>query len=239
VRAKGDIRVIFYMKILIIEDNPEIVEAINVILEVRWPEVKIVATHLGIKGLELAAKEKPDVVILDIGLPDISGFDVLKGIRAFSRVPILILTVKQEELDMVRGLESGADDYLIKPFRKLEFLARIRALLRRSTFDPVDESLVFGNISYNPALRQVFWGQKAIALTATEGSILGELLKNADRVVTYSRLAEAIWGEDYPNANEALWVYIWRLRQKMEENPQDPRRILTKPGIGYLLKTSG
>jgi two-component system, OmpR family, response regulator VicR len=226
------------MKILIIEDNADIIETIRVILEVRWPEVEIVSAGFGVKGLDLAKKEKPDVILLDIGLPDISGFDVLKQIRAFSRVPVLILTVKREEVDIVKGLESGADDYLIKPFHKLELLARIWALVRRSNPDPVDEALVSGDLHYNPASRQLFMGRKEIAVTATEGNILCELLKNAGRVVTYSRLAEAVWGEDYQNANEALWVYIRRLRKKIEANPDIPQRILTKPGIGYLLKES-
>jgi two-component system, OmpR family, response regulator VicR len=227
------------MKILIIEDNTDIIETIRVILEVRWPEIKIITAGLGRKGLELAKKETPDVIILDIGLPDISGYDVLKEIRAFSRVPVLILTVKREEVDIVKGLESGADDYLIKPFHKLELLARIRALVRRSSPDPEDGVLVSGDLRFNPLLRQLFLGQKEIAITATEGNILHELLKNAGRVVTYSRLADAVWGEDYQNANEALWVYIRRLRKKIEENPEEPQRILTKTGIGYQLKKPG
>jgi DNA-binding response OmpR family regulator len=224
------------MKILIIEDNTDIIETISVILEVRWPEVEIATAGLGEKGLELAKKEKPDVIILDIGLPDISGYDVLKRIRAFSRVPVLILTVKREEVDIVKGLESGADDYLIKPFHKLELLARIWALIRRSNPDLAEEVLVSGDLRYYPVSRQVFLRQKEIAITATEGNILRELLKNSGRVVTYSRLAEAVWGEDYQNANEALWVYIRRLRKKIEENPENPQRILTKSGIGYLFK---
>jgi two-component system, OmpR family, response regulator VicR len=224
------------MKVLIIEDNADITETIRVILEVRWPEVEIATADSGGKGLELARTEKPDIIILDIGLPDISGFEVLKKIRVFSRGPVLILTVKREEMDIVKGLESGADDYLIKPFHKLEFLARIWALVRRSSSDPADEALISGELRYNPATRQAFFGQKEIAVTATEGVILHELLKNAGRVVTYSRLAEAVWGENYQNAIEALWVYIRRLRKKIEENPEDPQRIVTKPGIGYLLK---
>jgi DNA-binding response OmpR family regulator len=227
------------MKILIIEDNADIIETISVILGVRWPEVEIVTAGLGGKGLELAKKEKLDVIILDIGLPDISGYDVLKQIRVFSRVPVLILTVKREEVDIVKGLESGADDYLIKPFHKLELLARIWALVRRSNSDLLEEVLVSGNLRYNHASRQVFLGQKEIPVTVTEGNILRELLNNGGRVVTYSRLAEAVWGEDYQNANEALWVYIRRLRKKIEENPEDPQRILTKPGIGYLFKNTG
>ncbi|MFC1860183.1 response regulator transcription factor [Chloroflexota bacterium] len=111
------------MKVLIIEDDPEIVEVISLAFQIRWPEVKLVSTNLGEKGVELVESESPDVVILDLGLPDISGYDVLKEIRAFSTVPILILTVRGEETDVVRGLEWGADDYMVKPFRQLELLS--------------------------------------------------------------------------------------------------------------------
>ena len=223
------------MKVLIIEDDHEIVEVISLAFQIRWPEVELVSTHLGEKGVELVESENPDIVILDLGLPDISGYDVLKGIRAFSTVPILILTVRGEEVDVVRGLEWGADDYMVKPFRQMELLSRIRALTRRASPSGGETPSVCGELSFNPATRQLSYGQREIGLTRTEGTILHQLMRNTGRVVTHSALAEALWGEDYPDATSALKVYILRLRQKLEADPSQPKLILTKPGIGYLL----
>ena len=223
------------MKVLIIEDDREIVEVISLAFQIRWPELKLVSTHLGEKGVEMVESENPDIVILDLGLPDISGFDVLKEIRTFSVVPILILTVRGEESDVVKGLEWGADDYMVKPFRQMELLSRIRALTRRASPLGDETPLVCGELSLDPSTRQLFYGQREIGLTRTEGYILHQLMKNAGRVVTYSALAEAVWGEDYSEATNAIKVYILRLRQKLEADPSQPKLILTKAGIGYLL----
>ena len=222
------------MKILIIEDDKEIVEVISLAFEIRWPEIDVVSTHLGKKGAELVETEGPDLVILDLGLPDTSGFDVLKDIRAFSKVPILVLTVRGEEADIVRGLEWGADDYMTKPFRQLELLSRIKALTRRAN-PSADETLVFGKLSYAPTTRRLTNGGSEIDLTRTEGYILAHLMTNAGQVSTYSGLAEATWGDDYPGAAENLRVYIRRLREKIEADPDQPRIILTRTGSGYYL----
>ena len=223
------------MKVLIIEDDHEIVEVISLAFQIRWPEVKLVSTHLGEKGVELVESEEPDVVILDLGLPDIGGFDVLKEIRAFSDVPVLILTVRGEEADVVKGLEWGADDYMVKPFRQLELLSRIKALTRRASPSDRETPLVYGELSFDPSTRQLSYGQREINLTRTEGIILHSLMRNAGQVVTHSTLAEAVWGEDYPDATSALKVHILRLRQKLEVDSSQPKLILTKTGIGYLL----
>ena len=227
------------MKVLIIEDDREIVEVISLAFQIRWPEVKLVSTHLGEKGMGLVESENPDVVILDLGLPDISGYDVLKEIRAFSDVPVLILTVRGEETDVVKGLEWGADDYMVKPFRQMELLSRIRALTRRASPSDRETPLVYGELSFDPSTRQLFYGQREINLTRTEGIILHSLMRNAGRVVTHSTLAEAVWGEDYPDATSALKVHILRLRQKLEVDSSQPKLILTKTGIGYLLAKPG
>ncbi len=223
------------MKVLIIEDDREIVEIITLAFEIRWPGVTLVNTHLGNKGVELVEQENPDVVILDLGLPDTSGFDVLKEIRTFSDIPIMILTVRGEEADVVKGLEWGADDYMVKPFRQLELLSRIKALTRRSSNLTKESVLVHGNLNFNPTVRQLFRGDEEIMLTRTEGTILFELMKNAGQVVTHNTLAEAVWGEDYPDAVDSLRVYIRRLREKIETNPDNPELIMTKTGIGYML----
>ncbi len=223
------------MKVLIIEDDREIVEVISLAFEIRWPGVELVSTHLGEKGVELVESENPDIVILDLGLPDISGFDVLKEIRIFSAVPILILTVRGEESDIVKGLEWGADDYMVKPFRQLELLSRIRALTRRVSRSGEETPLVCGELSFDPSTRQLFYGQREVELTRTEGMFLHSLMRNAAQVVTHSTLAQAVWGEDYPDATSALKVHVLRLRQKLEVDSSQPKLILTKTGIGYLL----
>jgi len=222
------------MKVLIIEDDKKIIEVICLAFEIRWPEIEVISTHLGRKGAELVETENPDLVILDLGLPDTSGFDVLKEVRAFSKVPILILTVRGEEADVVRGLEWGADDYMTKPFRQLELLSRIRALTRRAN-PSADETLVFGKLSYTPNTRRLINGDTEIDLTRTEGYILAHLMTNAGQVSTYSSLSEAIWGDDYPGAAENLRVYIRRLREKIETDPDQPQIILTRTGAGYYL----
>ncbi|MFC1981590.1 response regulator transcription factor [Chloroflexota bacterium] len=223
------------MKILIIEDDKEITEVVRIALGMRWPEAKLVSTHLGRGGVELVESEKPDVVILDLGLPDVSGYEVLKEIRTFSEVPILILTVRSEEADVTKGLELGADDYVVKPFRQMELLSRIRALVRRVGSSLSEEPLVCGALSFNPSTRQIFCRQEEMYLTHTEYIILHQLIRNAGHVVTHSMLAEAVWGGEYPHAVEGLRVYIRRLREKIEVAPDDPQIIITKVGTGYLL----
>jgi two-component system, OmpR family, response regulator VicR len=223
------------MKILIIEDDQQIVEAITLAFQIRWPEAKLVSTQQGEKGIELVENEKPDIVILDLGLPDINGYDVLKQIRMFSDLPILILTARTEESDIVKGLEWGADDYMIKPFRQLELLSRIKALTRRRSGPETDTPLNVGAFNFNPSTGQLVYNNKEINLTPTEGRILHHLMRNVGQVVTHSSLADAVWGEDYPGAVDSLKVYIRRLREKLETDPQQPTLIMTKAGVGYLM----
>ncbi len=223
------------MKVLIIEDDEGIVETVSLAFQIRWPEAKLVSTNLGERGIELAEVENPDVVILDLGLADMGGFQVLKQIRLFSAVPILILTVRSDEADIIKGLEWGADDYVVKPFRQLELLSRIKALIRRRGPLSEETSLVCGQLSLNPSIGQLFYGEKEISLTRTESCILHHLMRNAGQVVTHSGLAESVWGADYPDAADSLKVYIRRLRKKLEVDPGHPEIIFTKSGVGYLL----
>ena len=227
------------MKVLMIEDDLEIVETVSLAFQIRWPEAKLLSTHLGEKGVELVESESPDIVILDLGLPDVSGFDVLKQIRLFSVVPILILTVRSEEVDIVKGLEWGADDYLVKPFRQLELLARVKALTRRKSPSGEEAQLICGALRLDPITRQVLYGDKEINLTSTEGHILHHLMRNAGRVVTHSSLAEAVWGEEYDGGTDSLKVFIRRMREKLETDPSHPQLILVKSGVGYLLSKPG
>lgn len=223
------------MKVLIIEDDREIVESISLAFRIRWPEAKLVSTHLGEKGIDLVEKEAPDMVILDLELPDISGFEVLKQVRLFSSVPVVILTVRAEEADIVKGLEWGADDYIVKPFKQLELLARVKALLRRQISPSTELPLTNGDLRFDPVTLQCLTGEKEISLTRTEGQILKRLMENTGNAVSYSSLAEAVWGDDYPGAADSIKVYIRRLRKKLEVDPGNPQRILTRSGIGYLL----
>jgi len=227
------------VKALIIEDDPEIVESVSLAFRIRWPEAHLVSTHLGKKGIELAESEDPNIIILDLGLPDIGGFEVLKQIRFFSSVPIIILTVKAEEASIVRGLEWGADDYIVKPCSQLELLARVKARMRdKDNF--FDESpLSFGLLLFNPSTRQLLYGKKEINITAIEAHIIHYLMRMGGRVAIYSGLAEEVWGDDYPGAVDSLRVHIRRLREKLEADPSHPQLLLTKAGMGYFLAKPG
>ena len=223
------------MKVLLIEDDQEIVEFISLAFQVGWTGIKLVATRLGEEGVELVEKESPDIVILDVGLPDINGFEVLKQIRFFSMVPVIILTVRADEIDIVRGLEGGADEYMVKPFGQMELLARIKAVIRRRGHVGGVTPIVCGPFRFSQNMREVLYGEKKIRVTATEGIILRHLADNAGQVVPHSILAEIVWGEDSRDSVDALKVYIRRLRVKFEADPGHPQLILTRPGIGYLL----
>jgi PAS domain S-box-containing protein len=222
-------------KVLIIEDDQEIIESVSMAFQLRWPEAALISTRLGEKGIDLVESEDPDVVILDLGLPDVSGFDVLQQIRVFSSVPIVILSVKTDEAEMVKGLEWGADDYVVKPFRHLELLERLRVQVRKQAPSGGEPLIVCGPLRFDPTTNQLSYGSKEISLTIIEGRIIQHLMRNAGHVVTHSRLAEAVWGDDYPGAIDSLRVYIRRLRGKLEEDPKNPKLILTKAGIGYFL----
>lgn len=223
------------MRTLIIEDDPGIVESISLALQIRWPETEIMSTHLGKKGIDLVETKSPDIIILDLGLPDMSGFEVLKQIRAFSSAPIIILTVKADESDIVKGLEWGADDYIVKPCGQLELLARIKARIRDKSHIFEETPISYGPLHFDPLARQLLNRKREIKLTAIEAHIIDLLMRNAGRVVTYSSLAEKVWGEDYNGSVDSLRVHIRRLREKIEADPSHPQFILTKPGIGYFL----
>jgi two-component system KDP operon response regulator KdpE len=224
-------------KVLIIEDDETIVSLIRLAFQMRWPEAQLISASLGEEGLDLVEDEKPDLVILDLGLPDIDGYEVLRQIRLFSSVPIVILTVRGDEDDIIRGLEWGADDYVIKPFRQLELLSRLKVQLRRQISPDQEAPVVCGPLRLDPSTFQLKYGAKEISLTLIEGRMMYHLMRNAGHVVIHSRLAEAVWGEDHPGATDSLRVYIRHLREKLEADPGNPKLILTKVGVGYILAT--
>jgi DNA-binding response OmpR family regulator len=223
------------VRALIIEDDPEIVESVSQVLRMRWPSAELTSTHLGSRGIELAESEAQNVIILDIGLPDMSGLDVLKRVRSFSRVPIVILSVKSDEADIVKGLEWGADDYIVKPCGPLELLVRVKARVRDDEGVCDETPLTFGSLIFRPLSRQLQCGERAIDLTAVESRLMHHLMRKGGLVSTYADIAEEVW-DDYPGSVDALRVHIRRLRQKVEEDPGNPQRVLTKPGVGYFLR---
>ena len=222
-------------KVLIIEDSAEVVDAVTLAFKVRWPEAVTFSTDKGETGVELVASKQPDVVILDLGLPDIGGFEVLRQIRLFSRVPIVILTIRGEEADIVKGLELGADEYIVKPFKQLELLSRVKAVTRRQCAI-IEEAtpIICGQFHLDSSMRTLTYGKKQIQLTRIENIILSMLMKNAGVLVSYAALSEEIWDSEYPDANACLKVHIQHLRHKIEPDPSHPRAIITKHGLGYI-----
>lgn len=221
------------MKILIIEDDRLVAETFSLACKVRWPEAKIISAATGREGIIKVGDEAPDAVILDLGLPDISGFDVLQQIRSFSEVPIMVSTVRSGENDIIKAHEIGADAYVVKPFSQLEFLSRLKALLRRKVDDMEHEPIVRGSLRYSPSMSRLIYDKRSIVLTRTEGLLLYELMKNENLVLSNTFLAEKIWGDCYHNSDNNIRSYILRLRKKIEHDPNHPKLILTKVRQGY------
>jgi len=218
---------------LIIEDEAKIIKAIGFAFQVGWPETKIISAEWGQEGIDLVEKESPDLVILDLGLPDMDGLDVIKQIRFFSKVPILVLSVNSDETIIVQALELGANEYVVKPFRQMELIARVKSLVTWHKNIAGGESVIWGPFLYDPIQRELIQDTQVINLTSAENIILTELIRNAPDVVTYQALSEALWGDSYEGATNSLKVHIRHLRVKIEKNPSDPRMILNKTSVGY------
>lgn len=221
------------MKILVIEDDNKIQKSIGFAFQVGWPGVKVVSAELGQVGLELVEKESPDAVILDLMLPDMDGLDIIKSIRSFSSVPILVLSVITDESILVQALELGANDYVSKPFRQMELLARIKSLLKWRQYSDLGESLVWGTFVFNYGRHELTFDNKKIVLTGIENEALNLLIRNSPEVVSYESLARSIWGENYDSAMNSIKVHIRHLREKIEPDPSEPQIILTKMYVGY------
>jgi DNA-binding response OmpR family regulator len=225
------------MKALIIDNSSDTIELVSLCFKLRWPNVDIAVSNTGKHGVELVELERPDIVILDIDLPDIDGFEVMRRIRLFSEVAAIILTERSKELDVLKGFELGADDYITKPFSQVGLLARVKAVLRRSRAFGMEESMEpfsQGGLNIDYATRQIAVKGKELKLTPIEYSLLYHLTKNAGRVMTHSELLRKSQGPEYVEATENLKVYIQRLRRKIEEDPARPRLILTERGVGYI-----
>jgi len=226
------------MKVLIIEDDPQIIETVALILELRWPEASLISTFFGEKGVELVEKEPPDIVVLDLGLPDIDGFQVLRQIRNFSDVPVVILTVMGAEVDKIKGLELGADDYIVKPFSAGEFLARVKALLRRKEIQEkpvqvVGKPFIRGKFRVDFTSGEVSVGDKLLKLTPGEYRLLNHLVLNEGMSLSNETLLEEVWGPETKTDVEYLRLCVKGLKDKLESEAGNPTMILDEEGEGY------
>ena len=188
------------MKVVVIDDSPEIIEVVSLCFQLRWSGTTLLSAPTGTQGLELIEAESPDIVILDIGLPDMEGFEVLREIRRFSSVPVIMLTVRKEDTDVARGLEMGADDYITKPFSHIELIARVQAVLRRAQgISVTDEERPFssGKLSIDFARNEVLLDGKPVRLTSTERKLLYYLIRNEGRVLSHETLLAKVWGDTY------------------------------------------
>jgi DNA-binding response OmpR family regulator len=219
-------------RVLVVEDDEEIADVLRRTLRQEGHEVRSAGD--GVEALSVAEEFVPDLVILDLGLPKLDGVEVLRRLRAESDVPILVLTARSELDDRVSGLDSGADDYLVKPFERTELLARMRALTRRRP-PRGSASLAVGNLRLNPDTREVVRGKRPIELTNREFELLEYLMRNERLVVSRERLLEEVWGYDPMAMTNTIDVFISNLRRKLEEGGE-PRLLHTKRGAGYVVK---
>jgi two-component system, OmpR family, KDP operon response regulator KdpE len=219
--------------ILVIDDESQILRALRTILTAK--KFRVTTASRGEEGLALAATTMPDLVILDLGLPDIDGFTVCARLREWSNVPIIVLSVRESELDKVRALDQGADDYLVKPFGIEELLARIRVGLRHSAQSPGSQETIIkaGDLTIDLTRHVVNRDGIEVRLTATEFKLLAYLAQNPGRVLTHQSILSKVWGIEYLDEVEYLRVYISQLRKKLEQDPRHPRHLLSEPGVGY------
>jgi two-component system KDP operon response regulator KdpE len=221
------------MKAIIIEDDVNVSEAVALCFQLRWPEVTLTRTVKGKEALEILRAKTYDMVILDINLPDIRGFDVLQEIRSFSDVPVVILTIQDKEDDQVRGLELGADDYIVKPFKPRDLIARVNTILRRAdTSRKVDSTPVvnIGHISLNLSKNQIEIGNHLEKLTPNETQVLYTLMSSPGKIISSEDISQAVWGKAFPD-NNRIRTYVRRLRIKLNDNPT--LMIRSKRGKGY------
>src|SRR5437868_8440015 len=224
------------MKFLIVDDDKSIVEAVTIGLQFQWQDAEVHTAVDGEEGLHKFLDLAPDVTLLDINMPYMSGFEVLQKIREVSDAPVLMLTARGDEMSKVKGLEMGADDYLVKPFSHLELFARIKAVLRRAELPaPVSAapSFVSGDVAINFDSREVSVKGQPVKLTPTEYKLIYQLVRNAGRVLPFDMLLSKVWGDEYRGDMDYLKTYISRLRKKLGDDSDNPRYILTERSVGY------
>jgi two-component system KDP operon response regulator KdpE len=227
------------MKILLVDDEKDFLRILNTAFQVYRPGYTLLAAHSGKDALTAVAKDSPDLVLLDVMLPDMDGFEICQRIREHSSVPIVMLTARDREGDIVYGLEVGADDYITKPFSHRELMARIDALLRRTRTGSFNGQAGFfrtGDLTVDFARRQAVIRRKRLELTPKEYEVLEHLARNAGQVLSHDALLAKVWGPQYRDEPQYLKTYIYRLRKKIEENPRRPRYIVSHYGTGYRLE---
>ena len=221
--------------VVLVEDEPHIRRFVRAALEAEGWQVFEAATMK--QGLVEAGTRRPDLVILDLGLPDGDGVDYLKDLRAWSQVPVIVLSARSDETDKITALDAGADDYLTKPFGVGELLARVRVAIRRGQGGAAVGSTAFrfGDVEVDFAARRVLRAGEPVHLTPIEYRLLGHLIANAGRVITHRQLLKAVWGPAHVEQNHYLRVYMGNLRQKLEDDPAQPRHLITETAVGYRL----
>jgi two-component system KDP operon response regulator KdpE len=217
--------------VLVIDDDPPLVRALVINLKAHGYTVRAAGTGAG--GLRLAAERLPDVVVLDLGLPDLDGTDVIAGLRGWTDVPILVLSAREHSREKVAALDAGADDYVVKPFGMDELLARLRAALRRGSARPDEPTVVTDDFTVDLGAGRVSAAGTDVRLTPTEWRLLEVLARNHGRVVDHRRLLLDVWGPAYQDQTNYLRVFMATLRRKLEPDPTQPRHLLTEPGRGY------
>jgi len=224
-------------RVLVIDDEPQIVRALRINLRARQYDVDTALTGAG--ALQQAAQHPPDLVILDLGLPDMDGVDVIAGLRGWTDAPIIVLSGRADSTDKVEALDCGADDYVTKPFGMDELLARMRAAVRRSTPEAAEPRVMLGDLTVDLAAKRVIRtapsgpAQPDIRLTPTEWHLLEVLLKHPGKLMSQRQLLQEVWGPGYADASGNLRLYMAQLRRKLEPDPARPRWLLTEPGMGY------
>ncbi|CAM5321376.1 response regulator [Streptomyces avidinii] len=223
-------------RVLVVEDDPQLVRALRINLQARTFEVEEAGD--GGSALRLAAARKPDVIVLDLGLPDMDGIDVIKGVRGWSKVPILVLSARHTSEDKIRALDAGADDYVTKPFSMDELLARLRAATRRQEAPAASQAtevsvVTTDEFTIDLVAKKVWRGERSVRLTPTEWHLLEILITHPGRLITQSRLLLEVWGPTYGENTNYLRVYMAQLRRKLEADPSHPRYLITEPGMGY------
>ncbi|MEV6952860.1 response regulator [Streptomyces sp. NPDC051183] len=222
-------------RVLVVEDEPQIVRALVINLKARKYEVDAAAD--GASALELAAARHPDVVVLDLGLPDMDGVEVIKGLRGWTRVPILVLSARHSSDEKVEALDAGADDYVTKPFGMDELLARLRAAVRRAepAAGSVEDEVVVetDGFTVDLAAKKAVREGRDVRLTPTEWHLLEVLVRNRGKLVSQKQLLQEVWGPSYGTETNYLRVYMAQLRRKLEADPSHPRHFITEPGMGY------
>jgi two-component system KDP operon response regulator KdpE len=223
--------------ILLIEDEPQMQRFLRIVLQGQG--YRFIEAQTGQEGLVQAATRSPDIILLDLGLPDIDGLEVTRRLREWSDIPIIVLSAREQEQDKIKALDAGADDYLTKPFGAGELLARIRVAIRHkvmrqsTTGEPV---FILDNLRVDMSLRQVFLNEQEVHLTPIEYKLLTVLIQNAGKVITHNQLLKEVWGPSYSKETQYLRVYMTQLRHKLESDPARPRFLINEPGIGYRLK---